>query len=87
MHIVIDSYLRKLQFKNEPNYKMILNEFRKAAENAKIVLDGAYEWTEIKQSTHMTVHTETQHNSRNNIQPSNSNDMKKSIEKQLSGLN
>ncbi|CAK71630.1 unnamed protein product (macronuclear) [Paramecium tetraurelia] len=75
-------YIRKLQFKQEPNYKMIVQEFRRAAESSNISIDGNFDWTEIKQSTHYQTDS-NQNQSRNNI-PTNSNEMKKSIEKQLS---
>ncbi|CAD8174043.1 unnamed protein product [Paramecium octaurelia] len=76
--------IRRLQFKQEPNYKMIIQELRKAAESLNIVLDGNYEWSEIRQSTHYQTDT-NQNLSKQNIQFNNSNEMKKSIEKQLSG--
>ncbi|CAK91525.1 unnamed protein product (macronuclear) [Paramecium tetraurelia] len=77
-------YIRRLQFKQEPNYKMILQELKRAADSTNTVIDGNFDWTEIKSSTHYQTDT-NQNLSRNNI-PLNSNEMKKSIEKQLSGL-
>ncbi|CAD8072850.1 unnamed protein product [Paramecium primaurelia] len=76
--------IRRLQFKQEPDYKMILQELRKAADSQNIILDGNYEWSEIRQSTHYQTDT-NQNLSKKNIQFNNSNEMKKSIEKQLSG--
>ncbi|CAD8065326.1 unnamed protein product [Paramecium sonneborni] len=78
-------YIRKLQFKQEPNYKMILKEFKRAADSTNTVIDGKFDWTEIKQSTHYYTDTNQNLGSNNNI-PLNSNEMKQSIEKQLSGL-
>ncbi|CAD8153908.1 unnamed protein product [Paramecium pentaurelia] len=80
----IFSTIRKLQFKQEPDYRMIVQELRKAAETLNIIIDGNYEWSEIKQSTHYQSDT-NQNLSKQNIQFNNSNEMKKSIEKQLSG--
>ncbi|CAD8151025.1 unnamed protein product [Paramecium pentaurelia] len=80
---IFDS-IRKLQFKQEPNYKMILHELKRAADTMNIIIDGNFDWTETKSSTHYQTDT-NQNISRNNI-PLNSNEMKKSIEKQLSGL-
>ncbi|CAD8168015.1 unnamed protein product [Paramecium pentaurelia] len=80
----IFDYIRKLQFKQEPNYKMIVQEFKRAAGSSNITIDGNFDWTEIKQSTHYQTDS-NQNQSRNNI-PTNSNEMKKSIENQLSGL-
>ncbi|CAD8109368.1 unnamed protein product [Paramecium primaurelia] len=80
----IFDYIRKLQFKQEPNYKMIVQEFKRAAGSSNITIDGNFDWTEIKQSTHYQTDS-NQNQSRNNI-PNNSNEMKKSIENQLSGL-
>lgn len=64
---------------------MIVQELRKAADNNKIILDGYYDWSEIKSSTHHTnYHTDTNPNvSKNTIQIQNSNDMKRSIENLL----
>ncbi|CAD8066061.1 unnamed protein product [Paramecium sonneborni] len=76
--------IRKLQFKQEPDYKIIILELKKAAESQNIILDGNYEWSEIKQSTHYRTDT-NQNQSKKNIQFNNQNEMKKSIEKQLSG--
>ncbi|CAD8096335.1 unnamed protein product [Paramecium primaurelia] len=71
----IFDYIRKLQFQSEPNYKMITFELKKAAESLKLNLDGFYDWTEIRSSTHY-----------DSLVPHNSTEMKKSIEKQLSGI-
>ncbi|CAD8120877.1 unnamed protein product [Paramecium sonneborni] len=71
----IFDYIRKLPFQSEPNYKMIVFELKKAAESLKLNLDGFYDWSEIRQSTHF-----------DSIVPHNSIEMKKSIEKQLSGI-
>lgn len=43
-----NSYIRKLKFESEPNYKMITFEFKKAAETLKLNLDGFYDWSEIR---------------------------------------
>ncbi|KAM3142362.1 hypothetical protein pb186bvf_005519 [Paramecium bursaria] len=80
----IYDYIRKLHFKSEPNYKMILQEFKKAADSQKIIIDGTYDWSEIRQSIHTSTQADTAIPSK--IAPNNSNEMKKSIEKQLSGL-
>ncbi|CAK56660.1 unnamed protein product (macronuclear) [Paramecium tetraurelia] len=71
----IFDYIRKLQFQSEPNYKMITFELKKAAESLKLNLDGFYDWSEIRSSTHY-----------DSLVPHNSIEMKKSIEKQLSGI-
>ncbi|CAD8198887.1 unnamed protein product [Paramecium pentaurelia] len=71
----IFDYIRKLQFQSEPNYKMITFELKKAAESLKLNLDGYYDWSEIRCSTHY-----------DSLIPNNSIEMKKSIEKQLSGI-
>ncbi|CAD8197067.1 unnamed protein product [Paramecium pentaurelia] len=71
----IFDYIRQLSFKADPNYKMITFELKKAADSLKLNLDGYYDWTEVRSSTHF-----------DSLIPHNSVEMKKSIEKQLSGI-
>ncbi|CAD8084168.1 unnamed protein product [Paramecium sonneborni] len=71
----IFDYIRQLPFDQDPNYKMIIFEFKKAADALKINLDGNYDWNEIRSSTNF-----------DSLIPHNSIEMKKSIEKQLSGI-
>lgn len=54
---------------------MITFELKKVAESLKLNLDGYYDWSEIRCSTHY-----------DSLIPNNSIEMKKSIEKQLSGI-
>lgn len=40
------SYLKKLEFKSEPDYKYILSLLSRAATNNHILMDKVFEWTD-----------------------------------------
>ncbi|CAK92946.1 unnamed protein product (macronuclear) [Paramecium tetraurelia] len=84
-------YLKQLQYNSDPNYYFVYHQFEKAAENQGIQLDNIFDWDQqqqmkISQSNNENIDNLQRSNTQQQLQPPQSTEMKKSIEKQGSNL-
>ncbi|CAD8092181.1 unnamed protein product [Paramecium primaurelia] len=83
-------YLKQLQYNSEPNYCFVYHQFEKAAENQGIQLDNIYDWDQQQQmkisQNNENVDNFQRSTTQQQLQPPQSTEMKKSVEKQGSNL-